>query len=73
MALNLHVELERLVMGCKAGVTHVTIGCDADVHHTLWGSANINNRGDSMSNYIMDNGLHIMNRVNRPSFVTSKR
>jgi splicing factor 45 len=36
-------KLERLVMGCRAGGTHLIIGCDANAHHTSWGRSNINN------------------------------
>ena len=66
-------ELERLVMGCRAEGTHLIIGCDANAHHTSWGSSDINNRSESLLNYIMANGLDIMNRGNRPTFVTSNR
>jgi splicing factor 45 len=38
-------ELERLVTWCRAEGTHLIIGCDANSHHTSWGSTNINNRG----------------------------
>ena len=66
-------ELDRLVMGCRAEGTHLIVGCDATSHHTSWGSTNINNRGESLFNYIMANGLDIMNRGNKPTFVTSNR
>jgi splicing factor 45 len=66
-------ELEKLVMGCRAEGAHLIIGCDANAHHTSWGSTNINNRGESLFNYIMANGLDIMNKGNRPTFVTSNR
>jgi len=66
-------ELERLVMGCRAQGTHLIIGCDASSHHTSWESKNINNRGESLFNYITANGLDIMNRGNRPTFVTTNR
>ena len=66
-------ELERLVIRCKTEGTHLIIGCDANAHHTSWGSTNINNRGESHFNYIMANGLDIMNRGNKPTFVTSNR
>jgi len=66
-------ELERLVTGCRAKGTHLIIGCDANSHHTSRGSTNINNRGESLFNYIMANGLDIMNRDNRPTFVTTNR
>jgi len=60
-------------MGCRAGGTHLIVSCDANSHHTSWESMNINNRGESLFNYIMANGLDIMNRGNRPTFVTSNR
>ena len=66
-------ELEKLVMGCKNAGTHLTIGCDANSHHTSWGSTNTNKRGESLFNYIMANGLDIMNSSKRPNFVTSNR
>jgi hypothetical protein len=66
-------ELKGLVTGCKTNGTHLIIGCDANSHHTSWGSTNINNRGEYLFNYIMAHGLDIMNRGNRPTFVTSKR
>jgi len=66
-------ELGRLVTGCRADGTHLIVGCDANLHHASWGSTNINNRGESLFNYIMANGLDIMNRGNKPTFVTSNR
>jgi hypothetical protein len=66
-------ELERLVMGCRAQGTHLIISCDANSHHTSWGCTNINNRDESLFNYIMANGLDIMNTGNRPTFVTTNR
>jgi len=66
-------ELERLVTGCRANGTHLIVGCDANSHHTSWGSTHINNRGESLFNYIMANGLDIMNRGSKSTFVTSNR
>jgi hypothetical protein len=60
-------------MGCRDGCTHLIIGCDANLHHSSWGSTNINYRGESLFNYIVANGLDTMNRGNRPTFVTSTR
>jgi hypothetical protein len=65
--------LERLVTGCRAEGTHLVIGCDANAHSTSWRSTNINNRVESLFNFIMANGLDIMNKGNRPTFVTSNR
>jgi hypothetical protein len=66
-------ELERLVTGCRADGTHLIVGCDANSHHTSWGSTNINNRSKSLFNYIMANGLDIVNRGTKPTYVTSNR
>jgi hypothetical protein len=66
-------ELEKLAMGCRAEGTHLIFGCDANAHHTSGEITNINKRGESLFNYIMANGLDIMNRGNRPTFVTSNR
>jgi hypothetical protein len=65
-------ESERLVMGCKAGRTHLIVGCDANSHHTSWGSTNINSRGESPFNYIIANGLDIINAGNGPTFIVYK-
>ena len=66
-------EMERLVTGCRAEGTHLIVGCDANSHHTSWGSMNINNRGESLFNYIMANGMDTMNKGNKPTFVTSNK
>jgi hypothetical protein len=66
-------EMDRLVAGCRADGSHLVIGCDANAHHTTWGSSNINNRGESLFNFISGNDLDIMNKGNRPTFVTSNR
>jgi hypothetical protein len=70
MTPNPHIKL---VMGYRAQGTYLIIGCDANSHHNSWGSTNINKRGESLFNYIMANGLDIMNRGNRPTFVTTNR
>jgi hypothetical protein len=60
-------EMEKLVG------SHLVIGCDANAHHITWRSSNINNRGESLFSFIMANNLDIMNKGNRPTFVTSNR
>jgi hypothetical protein len=61
----LPIELERLVTGCRAEGTHLVIGCDSNAHHISWRSKNIINRGESTFNFIMANGLDIMNKGNK--------
>jgi hypothetical protein len=55
-------EMENLVAGCTAEGSHLVISCDANGHHTTWGSSNINNRGEALFNFIMANNLDIMNK-----------
>ena len=59
------------MMGCRAQGTHLIIRCDANLHHPSWGNTNINNRSESLFNYIMANGLDTKNRGNKPTFVTT--
>ena len=35
----------------------VLIGCDANSHHTLWGSTDINNRGRALLEFCLSSGL----------------
>jgi hypothetical protein len=53
--------------------THLIIGFVANSHHISWGSTNVNSRGESLFIYIMANGLDVMNKGNRPTFVTCNR
>jgi hypothetical protein len=61
------------VTGCRADGTHLIVGCDGNSHDTSWGTTNFNKRRESLFNYIMANGFDIMNRGNKPTFVTSNR
>jgi hypothetical protein len=65
-------EMEKLVAGCRADGSHLVISCDVNAHHTTWESSNINNRGQSLFNF-MANDMDIMNKRNRPTFITSNR
>jgi hypothetical protein len=65
-------KMEKLVAGCRAEGSHLVISCDVNVHHTIWGSSNINNRVETLFNF-MTNDLDIMNQGNRPTFVTANR
>lgn len=49
------------------------IGCDANAHHTVWGSTDVNNRGELLLNFIQTNNLFINNIGNEPTFVTTNR
>jgi len=66
-------ELDWLMTGFRANRTHQIVGCDANSQHTSKGNMNINNRGESLLNQIMANGLDIMNRGNKHTFITYNR
>ena len=46
---------------------------DANSHHVIWGSSNINSRGEALLEYIASTNLDILNRGDEPTFVTSNR
>ena len=49
------------------------MGCDANSHHTCWGSSNVNNRGDALLDYLVTTDLDILNVGAKPTFVTAVR
>lgn len=49
------------------------IGCDANSHHTFWGSTDTNSRGESLLDFIIENNLAILNKGSEPTFETRNR
>jgi ribonuclease HI len=49
------------------------IGCDANAHHYVWGSADVNARGEEVLQFITANQLLSLNVGVEPTFVTSVR
>ena len=49
------------------------IGTDANAHHTVWGSSNVNTRGMNLLKYCATANLLICNVGNKPTFRTRKR
>lgn len=66
-------ELIRLVNYCKGKNLDLLIGCDANSHHIVWGSSDINTRGRSLLEFILAAELSILNRGNRPTFINQVR
>ncbi|XP_029679487.1 uncharacterized protein LOC115245345 [Formica exsecta] len=58
----------RLVEYCQDKGLPLIVGCDANGHHTVWGSTNINNRGKRLLEYLVATDLEILNRGNEPTF-----
>ena len=41
-------EVKKLIGDCEAEGLDLVISCDANSHHTVWGSSNCNNRGETL-------------------------
>ena len=66
-------EMKRLVNHCETNRLPLLVGSDANAHHTLWGSTNINDRGTALLEYLSRVDLHPINRGHRPTFVVANR
>jgi len=66
-------EIIALVEHCKKMNLPIIIGCDANAHHVIWGSSDVNQRGESLLEFILNNNLEILNVGNIPTFVTGVR
>jgi hypothetical protein len=51
----------------------IMLGIDANAHHTLWGSTDINPRGESLMEYLISTKLNILNKGNEPTFLNVRR
>ena len=58
---------------CYSNDKHLIIGCDANAHHTVWGSTDINEGGEILLEVLLRNYISIMNVGTSPTFVTSVR
>lgn len=47
----------------------IVIGADCNAHHTVWGSSDINQRGEKLMEYLATTSLEIMNNGTKPTFV----
>nr|XP_036218807.1 uncharacterized protein LOC118680905 [Bactrocera oleae] len=65
--------LRRVLAEARRKGTGVLIGLDANSRHTVWGSSDINARGESLFDFICSVDLSICNRGNSPTFVTASR
>jgi hypothetical protein len=51
----------------------IILGIDSNAHHTLWGSTDINQRGESLMEYMVSTKLDILNKGNEPTFLNIRR
>ena len=49
------------------------VGTDTNAHHTIWGSSNINPRGEDLLAYCASADLNFCNVANKPTFTTKTR
>ncbi|XP_043071893.1 uncharacterized protein LOC122322821 [Drosophila grimshawi] len=62
-----------LVQECEKHSIGLIIGCDANAHHTQWGSTGTNPRGESLLSYILSTNLLVCNTGNDPTFIIKNR
>ena len=58
---------------CEEDRKPVIIGGDANAHHEVWGSTDINSRGENLLEFILSSSFYVMNKGSNPTFVTRSR
>ncbi|XP_050340320.1 uncharacterized protein LOC126766612, partial [Bactrocera neohumeralis] len=51
--------------------TPPTLGCDANAHHTEWGSTDCNERGEALLEFVISKNMSLENVGSEPTFVTN--
>ena len=67
------ISFKNLVSYSQRQQLPLIVGCDANAHHTSWGSTNTNQRGSDLFEYVVANNLFVANIGNQPTFCTPKR
>ena len=66
-------ELVALIRGCEANGTSLIVGCDANAHHTTWGSSDCNSRGVKLLEFLVSTRMDIVNKGSKPTFQNTVR
>lgn len=66
-------EVRALINFCLDKNISYIVGCDANAHHTSWGSTDTNRRGTSLYNFLIDVGACVLNEGNSPTFYSNGR
>jgi hypothetical protein len=53
-------EFEELVRYCEEKTLSLIVGCDSNCHHTVWGSANCNDTGVALVEFLNSTNLEIL-------------
>ena len=67
------VVLKELLSFSDRDKIPTVIGTDANAHHTVWGSINVNARGMDLFMYCTSANQHLCNVGNKPTFRMMKR
>jgi hypothetical protein len=65
--------LKEAIDYCSSNQLQLIVGCDANAHHIIWGSTDINQQGECLTEYLVSKNLSILNKGNESTFVISNR
>ncbi|XP_045460460.1 uncharacterized protein LOC123670918 [Harmonia axyridis] len=66
-------EVQRLIEWCRMKKKQLILGCDANAHHKVWGSTDINHRGEDLLDFLFSTNIEIVNVGNSPTFMNAIR
>ena len=66
-------RVRELIAYCHVKGFPLIMGCDANSHHVVWESTNINARGEALLQFLLPTALSIVNAGKEPTFVNSVR
>lgn len=66
-------EVINLVNYSKSKNLPLIFSCDSNSHHTVWGSTDINVKGESLLEFIISSNLMVLNRGDEPTIYNSIR
>jgi hypothetical protein len=66
-------DMKRLFAYANNKGLELLLGCDANSHHEVWGSTNVNPSRESLLDFIMHTKLHILSTGIEPTFLDSRR
>nr|XP_012217193.1 PREDICTED: uncharacterized protein LOC105669026 [Linepithema humile] len=67
------VPVIKLAEYCQEKRLPLIMGCDANAHHTVWGSSDTNDRGRKVLEFLATTDLEILNTGDEPTFCTIAR
>jgi hypothetical protein len=66
-------EMRDVINYCYSRREQFILGCNANAHHTLWGSINTDLRGKALTEYLVSSKFNILNQGNELTFVVCGR